>query len=180
MENVSSGRPGFVVWLTGLPCSGKSTISNWLLPAIRATGRNVEILDGDIVRTNLTKGLSFDKEDRDTNVRRVGFVANLLARNGTAVVCAVVSPYRSVRDELRASVTNFVEVFVDTPAEICAERDVKGMWAQAKAGQIKHFTGYDDPYEAPQSPHVHIKTMEENVDQSGEKVLAFLKQNGWL
>lgn len=180
MANTSSGRPGFVVWLTGLPCSGKSTISGWLSKAIRDSGRNVEILDGDIVRTNLTKGLGFDREDRDTNVRRVGFVANLLSRNGTAVICAVVSPYRSIRNELRSNVTNFIEVFVDTPAEICAQRDVKGMWAKAKAGELKNFTGYDDPYEPPEKPHVHIKTQEETVDQSGQKILDFLTSQGWL
>ena len=180
MQNTASGRPGFVVWLTGLPCSGKSTISRYLDGAIRETGRNLEILDGDIVRTNLTKGLSFDKEDRDTNVRRVGFVANLLSRNGAAVVCAVVSPYRNIRNELRQNVTNFVEVFVDTPAEICAQRDVKGMWAKAKAGEIKNFTGLDDPYEPPVSPDVHILTQEETVEQSGKKVLDFLKSRGWL
>jgi adenylylsulfate kinase len=180
MANSSSSRPGFVVWLTGLPCSGKSTISGWVSKAIRDTGRNIEILDGDIVRTNLTKGLGFEREDRDTNVRRVGFVANLLSRNGTAVICAVVSPYRSIRDELKANVTNLIEVFVDTPAEICAQRDVKGMWAKAKAGELKNFTGYDDPYEPPLKPHVHIKTQEETVDQSGQKVLDYLKAQGWL
>lgn len=180
MDSAALSRPGFVVWLTGLPCSGKSTLSRWLEVEIEKTGRRVEVLDGDVVRTNLTQGLGFDKEGRDTNVRRVGFVANLLSRNGTAVICAVVSPYRQVRQELRSTVTNLVEVFIDTPREVCATRDVKGMWAKARAGEIKNFTGLDDPYEPPTAPHVHIFTEHESVEESGKKILTYLAARAWL
>ena len=149
-------KRGFVVWFTGLPCSGKSTIAEALEVELERRGVRIEILDGDVVRTNLSKGLGFSKEDRDINIRRIAFVANLIARNGGGAVTAAISPYRAIRAEARALVegdgSEFIEVYVATPAEVCEKRDVKGMWAKARAGEIKEFTGVDDPYEPPDRP----------------------------
>ncbi|MBW2085251.1 MAG: adenylyl-sulfate kinase, partial [Deltaproteobacteria bacterium] len=136
---------GFCVWFTGLSASGKTTLSKLLQETLLERGLLVEILDGDIIRKNLSKGLGFSREDRDTNIRRIGFVAHLLARNGVAVIVAAISPYQSVRDEVRAEIGNFIEVFLDCPLEICVERDPKGLYRKALAGEIKHFTGIDDP-----------------------------------
>jgi adenylylsulfate kinase len=169
-------RPGCVVWLTGLPCAGKSTISSALAKQLLERQVPCEILDGDIVRRHLSKGLGFSREDRDTNVKRIGFVASLLAKHGVVVLVAVVSPYRSTRDEVRKEIPNFVEVYVECPSEVCEKRDVKGMYAEARAGKIQHFTGVDDPYEPPTSSEVTLQTNRESVADSVGKIVAKLEQ----
>ena len=171
---------GATVWTTGLSGSGKTTIARELEKQLRARGVKVEILDGDIVRTNLSKGLGFTKEDRDTNIRRIGFVADLLSRNGVIAITAAISPYRSVRDEVREHTERFIEVYVKAPLEVCESRDVKGMYAKARAGEIKGFTGIDDPYEEPLAPEVVCKTASESVDECASKILAFLEHNGYI
>lgn len=170
---------GFILWFTGLSGAGKSTLANHVAPVLRARGVAVEILDGDEVRENLSKGLSFSKEDRDVNVRRIAFVANLLARNGTCAITAAISPYRAIREECRAkSQAPFVEVFVDAPLAVTEARDVKGLYAKARAGSIPHFTGVSDPYEPPSAPEVVVRTGEETLEQSAAKVLAYLERRG--
>ncbi|MEO6861588.1 MAG: adenylyl-sulfate kinase [Microcoleus sp.] len=171
---------GFILWLTGLSGSGKTTISKALEPELKARGCKVEILDGDVVRTNLSKGLGFSKEDRDTNIRRIGFVANLLSRNGVVAMTAAISPYRAVRDEIRAMETNFVEVYVKASLEVCEARDVKGLYAKARAGEIKGFTGIDDAYEEPLNPEIVCYTERESVEDCVKKVLSKLKELGYI
>jgi adenylylsulfate kinase len=171
---------GFTVWLTGLSGSGKTTISQVLSEKIQARGRNVEVLDGDAVRKNLSKGLGFSKEDRDHNIRRIGFVAHLLTRNGVAVICAFISPYRAIRDENRKLISNFIEVYVNASLETCEKRDEKGLYIKARAGEIKNFTGISDPYEAPDHPEVVCDTENETVEESAEKILVTLEQMGYL
>jgi adenylylsulfate kinase len=171
---------GFILWFTGLSGSGKTTISKALEPELKARGRKVEILDGDVIRTNLSKGLGFSKEDRDTNIRRIGFVANLLSRNGVVAMTAAISPYRAIRDEIRAMEPNFVEVYVKAPLEVCEARDVKGLYAKARAGEIKGFTGIDDAYEAPLNPEIVCSTDEESLEESVKKVLSKLEQLGYI
>jgi adenylyl-sulfate kinase len=171
---------GFTLWFTGLSGAGKSTLATALEPVLRERGCKVEVLDGDVVRTNLSKGLGFSKEDRDTNIRRIGFVAQLLTRNGVAVMTAAISPYREVRRECREMIGDFVEVFVKCPVEVCAERDVKGLYKKAMAGEIPHFTGVSDPYEDPEHAEVVVETDTESVEQSVAKVLAKLEQLGYL
>jgi adenylylsulfate kinase len=168
------------VWLTGLPCSGKSTISKRLAEALRELGENVEVLDGDIVRQNLSKGLGFTREDRDINIRRIGFVSHLLTRNGVAVVVAAVSPYETTRQQVREQIGRFVEVHVDCPLEECERRDVKGMYKQAREGKLQAFTGVDDPYELPSNPEVTVKTLEEEVEDSLRKILRKLEELGYM
>ena len=170
MRQVNRDR-GVVIWFTGLSGSGKTTISHILEDKLLAAGIPIETLDGDVVRENLSKGLGFSKEDRDTNIRRIAFVAHLLQRNGTFVITAAISPYRSVREEARAMIKDFVEVFADAPLEVCEERDVKGLYAKARAGEIKGFTGIDDPYEPPVGPEVVCKTADETPEQSAQKVI---------
>ena len=175
---------GFTLWFTGLSGAGKSTLSQPVADRLKALGYRVEILDGDVVRTNLSKGLGFSKEDRDTNIRRIGFVANLLARNGIAAITAAISPYRSVRDEVRAQVTGdgsgFVEVYVHCPIEVLAERDVKGLYKKALAGEIKNFTGVSDPYEPPLSPDVLVDSSKDSVADGVERILARLRELGYV
>lgn len=171
-----SPLPSYVVWLTGLPCAGKSTIATELARHLGSVGVRCEVLDGDVIRRHLSKGLSFSREDRDTNVRRIGFVASLLARNGVPVVVAAVSPYRATRNEVRQGIENFVEVHVRCPPEVCERRDVKGMYAEARAGRLPHFTGIDDPYEPPLDCEVTIETDREDVKQSLEKIVAKLQE----
>ena len=162
---------GCVIWFTGLSGSGKTTIAQLVEEKLLDAGVPVEILDGDVVRENLSKGLGFSKEDRDTNIRRIAFVAHLLQRNGTFVITAAISPYRSIRDEARAMIKDFVEVFADAPLEVCESRDVKGLYAKARAGEIKGFTGIDDPYEAPENAEVVCATANESVEESAQKVI---------
>ena len=171
---------GFTVWLTGLSGAGKSTIARGVAEELRRRGMKVEVLDGDVIRTNLSKGLGFSKEDRDTNVLRVGWVAEVLSRNGVAAVCALISPYRETRNQVRQRIPNFVEVFVNAPLEEVIRRDVKGLYKKALAGEIKHFTGVSDPYEPPEHPEVVCNTAEETVEESVQKVLAYLGGRGWL
>ena len=160
---------GLTVWLTGLPSAGKTTIAHALEKRLLADGHRVEVLDGDVLRTHLTRELGFSREDREENVRRIGFVAHLLSRNGVVVVVSVISPYRGVRDELRAlHEGRFFEVYVATPVEVCAERDVKGLYARQRAGELTGLTGVDDPYEPPVHPEVVIHTENQTLEQSVE------------
>jgi adenylyl-sulfate kinase len=171
---------GFTLWFTGLSGAGKSTISEIVEQQLRERGHRVERLDGDIVRTNLSKGLGFSKEDRDENVRRVGFVCQLLSRNGVAAIAAFISPYREIRDEVRSKTENFVEVYVECPIETLVARDVKGLYKKALAGEIKNFTGVSDPYEPPVNPEVVVKTSQQTPEQSAAQVMATLEALGYL
>ncbi len=177
-------RQGFVLWFTGLSGSGKSTIADIVVPALRKRGVKIEVLDGDVVRTNLSKGLGFSKEDRDINILRVGFVANLMSRNGLAACCACISPYKAIRDAVRKQVEGdggrFIEIFMDTPIEECMKRDIKGLYKKALAGEIKQFTGVDDPYEAPENPEVVLETCEATPEESAEQLLAYLEKEGLI
>jgi adenylylsulfate kinase len=174
-----SDHAGFVIWFTGLSGAGKSTLTNALAPVLRDRGIRVEVLDGDAVRTNLSKGLGFSKEDRDTNILRIGFVANLLARNGVAVLTAAISPYRGTRDANRMLIEGdgsaFIETYVDATLEECEARDVKGLYAEARAGKRTAFTGVDDPYEPPLSPEIVVPTGAEGIDASLRRVLGYLE-----
>jgi adenylylsulfate kinase len=171
---------GVTVWLTGLSGAGKTTITQALQEKLTEEGYDFEVLDGDIVRTNLTKGLGFSKEDRDENIRRIGFVANLLTRHGVIVLVSAISPYREVREEVRRKIGDFVEVFVNAPLTVCEDRDVKGLYKKARAGEIKSFTGIDDPYEAPTNPEVECRTDLEELDESVAKVWHKLEELGYL
>jgi adenylylsulfate kinase len=171
---------GAVIWFTGLSGSGKTTIAHEVEEALYSAGVPIEVLDGDVVRENLSKGLGFSKEDRDINIRRITFVAHLLQRNGVFVITAAISPYEAIREEARAMIKDFVEVYADAPLDVCEQRDVKGLYAKARAGEIKGFTGIDDPYEPPSNPEVLCKTAEEDVDQSAKKVLDKLVELGYL
>lgn len=173
---------GFVLWFTGLSGAGKTTLTNALVPVLRERGLKVEVLDGDEVRTNLSKGLGFSKEDRDTNIRRIGYVARLLARNGVAVITAAISPYREVRDEVRAAVeadgVPFIETYVSATLDTLVARDVKGLYKKAIAGEIKQFTGVSDPYEAPLNPELVVETDRETVEESVAKIIDQLEESG--
>jgi adenylyl-sulfate kinase len=171
---------GFTLWFTGLSGAGKSTLSEHLSEEFRRRGYKFEVLDGDIVRTNLSKGLGFSKEDRDENIRRIGFVANLLERNGVIAMTAAISPYRAIRDEVRAKHGNFVEVFCKCPLEALVERDVKGLYKKALAGEIKNFTGVSDPYEEPLRAEVIVETDRESVAESADKILRYLESHGLI
>jgi adenylylsulfate kinase len=167
---------GVAVWFTGFSGAGKSTIANALTEKLKAGGYQLEVLDGDEIRENLTKDLGFSKEDRDTNIRRIGFVAKLLVRNGVIVLVPVISPYRSIREEMRAKIDHFVEVFVNAPLAVCEERDVKGLYKKVRAGEIKQFTGIDDPYEPPTNPEVECRTDLEELSESVDKILHKLRE----
>jgi adenylylsulfate kinase len=173
--------PGFTVWFTGLSGSGKSTLAEMLFHELRARGMKVELLDGDIVRQNLSKGLGFSKEDRDTNIRRIGFVADLLTRNGVAAITCAISPYREVRDECRKLIGAFVEVYVHaTVEEIAEHRDPKGLYKKALAGEITGFTGVDDPYEPPEDPEIWVDTMTQEPIESLQTILDRLRDLGYI
>lgn len=171
---------GYVLWFTGLSGAGKSTVAGLVEEALRGRGAPVESLDGDVVRTHLSAGLGFSRTDRDTNILRIGFVAGLLSRNGVAVVTAAISPYAATRAQVRAMTTNFTEIFVDCPLETCAERDVKGLYARARAGEITNFTGVSDPYEPPENPELHLRTDREPPERSAERVVAYVEGRGWV
>jgi adenylyl-sulfate kinase len=170
---------GLVIWLTGLSGAGKTTLARSLSRQLAAAGLPVETLDGDEVRENLSRGLGFSQEDRNTNVNRIGFVARLLARNGVVVLGAAISPYRQSRDDVRnrieADDVRFIEVFVRCPLETLVERDVKGLYAKALAGEIKHFTGVSDPYEEPLAPDITVDSSLESIDESAEKILSYIR-----
>jgi adenylylsulfate kinase len=174
-------RGGFTLWFTGLSGAGKTTIAEIIEKELRLRHGKIEVLDGDIVRTNLSKGLGFSREDRDTNVLRIGFVADLLTRNGVGVIVSAISPFKEVRDQVRRNIGDgFIEVFVDAPLDVCADRDVKGLYKKAFSGQIPQFTGVSDPYEAPVAPELHIKTNEEEPAESAARVVRFLEGQGYL
>jgi adenylylsulfate kinase len=173
-------QKGVTLWFTGLPCSGKSAIADIVAEKLKAQGLRAERLDGDIVRQDLTRDLGFSKADRDENIRRVTFVAKLLARNGVTVLVSFISPYREMRDRARQQIRNFVEIYVKCPVEVCAQRDVKGMYQKAMRGEIKEFTGVNDPYEEPLRPELVLETDKETLDQSVEKAMAKIKELGYL
>lgn len=171
---------GVTVWFTGLPAAGKTTISQGVERELRARGYSVELLDGDIIRQHLTKGLGYSKEDRDENIRRIGFVAQLLTRNGVIVLVAVISPYREIREEVKKRIRDFIEVYVNAPLEVCEQRDPKGLYKKARAGEIRNFTGIDDPYEPPLHPDVECRTAEETIEDSIQKVLQYMEASGYI
>lgn len=171
---------GVTLWFTGLSGAGKTTISQAVAKALREKGYPLEILDGDIVRQNLTKGLGFSKEDRDENIRRIGFVAHLLTRNGVIVLVSAISPYREIRQEVREKVKDFVEVYVNAPLAVCEERDVKGLYKRARSGEIKAFTGISDPYEPPENPEIECRTDKEELSESVAKVLQKLQDLDYI
>lgn len=171
---------GCVLWLTGLSGAGKTTIARAVEQELKARNCRVEVLDGDLVRAHLCQDLGFSKRDRDTNVRRLGFVANLLSRNGVIAIVSAISPFREIRDELRQTVCNFIEVYVNAPIETCEARDVKGLYAKARAGEIKAFTGIDSPYEAPLHPDIVCYTAEEPLEESVTKVLNALEARAYF
>jgi adenylyl-sulfate kinase len=171
---------GFTLWFTGLSGAGKSTISGIVEKRLREAGAKIEVLDGDVVRENLSKGLGFSKEDRDINIRRIGFVCELLTRNGVIAMVAAISPYRAVREEVRSRITNFVEVYVECPLEVVAGRDVKGLYKKAIAGEIPQFTGVSDPYEPPLHPEVVVHSDKESPEQSASRVWAKLEELGLI
>src|SRR5687768_17963077 len=180
MQDGVEHQRGFTLWFTGLSGAGKTTIAEIVEKELRGRFGKVEVLDGDIVRTNLSKGLSFSREDRNINVLRIGFVANLLTRNGVAVIVSAISPYKEARDQVRRRIIDFVEVFVDVPLEVAAERDVKGLYKKAFAGEIDQFTGVSDPYEPPVAPDLVLKTDEETPEESARKVIEKLEFFGYL
>jgi adenylyl-sulfate kinase len=169
---------GFTLWFTGMSGAGKSTVSNLLQARLQSLGAKVEVLDGDVVRTYLSKGLGFSKEDRDENIRRIGFVCELLSRHGVIAIAAAISPYRAVRDEVRGRIANFVEVYVECPIEVLAARDVKGLYKKALAGELAHFTGVSDPYEPPLAPEVTIYSSKETPEESVDRIWATLEHLG--
>ena len=175
-------KQGLCLWFTGLSCSGKTTIAEMLTQLLQENGRQVTLLDGDTVRTHLSKGLGFSKEDRDTNIRRIGFVASEIVRHGGMVVCAAVSPYRATRADVRNMVgrKHFVEIFVNTPLEVCEQRDVKGMYMKARRGEIKGFTGIDDPYEPPENPDILLDTTAKNPMENAHRILEFIASQGFI
>ncbi|MGI6740328.1 MAG: bifunctional sulfate adenylyltransferase/adenylylsulfate kinase [Brevefilum sp.] len=175
-------KQGFCIWFTGLSGSGKSTIAKHLISMLQEYGRNPTVLDGDVVRTHLSKGLGFSKEDRDTNILRISFVAGEIVRHTGAVICAAISPFRQARREARKMVPDehFIEVFVDTPLEVCEQRDVKGLYARARAGELKNFTGIDDPYEEPIEPEIHIKTVGKTPTENAREIIDYLLKTGFL
>ena len=172
---------GFCLWFTGLSGSGKTTITTLLVKEIRRRGSKLEVLDGDIVRENLSKGLGFSKEDRDTNIRRIAFVANLLSRNGVPVITAAISPYKEIRNEAREMMDDrFIEAYVKVSLEEAERRDVKGLYAKARSGEIKEFTGVSDPYEPPEDPELVIETEEQSAEESAKQILDYLEERGLI
>ncbi len=171
---------GFTIWFTGLSGAGKSTLSEAIEERLQARGRNVEVLDGDIVRTHLSKGLGFSREDRDTNIKRIAFVCGLLTRNGVICISAAIAPYREARQWARQEIGNFVEVYVNCPIEVCRQRDVKGLYKLVDEGKITGFTGVDDPYEEPEHPELVVETCKETIEESAERIFAKLEELGYL
>lgn len=178
-------QKGYTIWFTGLSGAGKTTLSNLVHHRLQEKGiTNVEVLDGDVVRTHLSKGLGFTKEDRDTNIRRIGWVAHLLSKHRIPNLVSAISPYRDVRNEVRKMIEHaggrFVEVFVDCPVEVCEKRDIKGLYAKAKKGEIKQFTGVDDPYEPPNAPEVHLRTDLNSPEECADQIVGYLRKSGLI
>ena len=173
-------RKGVTLWFTGLSGAGKSTLANHVAKELRGRGLNVEILDGDEVRTNLSKELGFSKEDRDTNIKRIGYVCKLLTRNGVIAISAAISPYKDIRDFNRAQIGNFVEIYVRCSIEALTKRDVKGLYKKALAGEIQNFTGISDPYEAPEKPEVTVDSEHQTAEEGLRSILSYLEQHGWI
>ena len=172
-----AGEKGFTLWFTGLSGAGKSTITGHLVEELKSRGSKVEVLDGDIVRENLSKGLGFSKEDRDTNIRRIAFVADLLSRNDVPVITAAISPYEEIRAEARELMNGrFIEAYVKVSLEEAERRDVKGLYAKARAGEIKEFTGVSDPYEAPEDPELVLETESQTPEESAQQIIAYLEE----
>ena len=171
---------GVTLWFTGLSGSGKTTVSELVRDALLRAGYKIEVLDGDVVRTNLSKGLGFSKEDRDINIKRIGFVCNLLTRNGVIAIAAAISPYREIRDYNRKEIGDFVEIYCNCPLEVLIERDVKGLYKKAIAGEIKNFTGVSDPYEEPKNPEIILNTDKESVEESAKKVIDKIVEMGYV
>ena len=171
---------GFTLWFTGLSGAGKSTLSTMLAEALRARGLKVEVLDGDEVRTNLSKGLGFNKEDRDTNIKRIGYVCKLLTRNGVVAISAAISPYREVRDFNREQIGDFIEIYVECSIEALTARDVKGLYKKALAGELKNFTGISDPYEPPLKPEITVDSERQGAEESLRMILDYLEHHGWI
>ncbi len=171
---------GFTLWFTGLSGAGKSTLATRIADELRHRGLRVEILDGDEVRTNLSKGLGFSKEDRDTNIKRIGYVCKLLTRNGVVAISAAISPYREVRDHNRKEIGHFIEVYVKCSIEALTKRDVKGLYKKALAGELKNFTGVSDPYEAPLNPDILVDSGTQRVEESAQAILSYLEQHAWI
>jgi len=171
---------GFTIWFTGLSGSGKSTLSDIIEQRLKQRGRNVEVLDGDIVRTHLSKGLGFSREDRDTNIKRIGFVCGLLTRNNVVCISAAIAPYREAREWARQEIGNFIEIYIKCPIEVCRQRDVKGLYKLVDEGKIKNFTGVDDPYEEPENPELIIETDRETIEESVARIFAKLTELGYL
>jgi adenylylsulfate kinase len=181
LPSLDMSSQGFILWFTGLSGAGKSTLAQYVTPKLIDLGVKVETLDGDEVRENLSKGLGFSKEDRDTNIRRIGYVANLLSRNGVCSITAAISPYEAVRKECRdMAQAPFIEIYVEAPLAVVEERDTKGLYKKARAGEIKNFTGISDPYEAPAKPEVVVHTGDESIEQSGDKIIGYLRERGLL
>ncbi len=172
--NHPQSNTGITVWFTGLSGSGKTTLARALEAELVARGHDVEVLDGDLMRQHVCKGLGFSKEDRDENIRRIGFVAGLLTRHGVIVLAAAISPYRAIRDEVRQKIGSFIEVYANAPVEVCEQRDLKGLYKKARAGEIRGFTGIDDPYEPPLAPEVECRTDLETVEESVAKIMPAL------
>ncbi|MDO8140250.1 MAG: adenylyl-sulfate kinase [Candidatus Brocadiales bacterium] len=179
-EECKLKNKGFTIWLTGLSGAGKTTISHLLERKLKEFCRNVEVLDGDVVRTNLCQGLGFSKQDRDINIQRIAFVCKLLTRNGVAVISSAISPYREARDKARKEIGNFVEIYVKCPLEVCAERDVGGLYKKAQKGEIQGFTGVSDPYEEPLNPELVVETNKETVEESTRKIMQKLVELGYI
>ena len=175
-----SQQKGFTLWFTGLSGAGKSTLANHLAKELRHRGLKVEVLDGDEVRTNLSKGLGFSKEDRDTNIKRIGYVCKLLTRNGVVAISAAISPYREVREYNRQQIGKFIEIYVKCSIEALAKRDVKGLYKKALAGEIQNFTGVSDPYEPPERPEIVVDSEHQHEEESLRTILGYLERHGWI
>ena len=171
---------GVTLWFTGLSGAGKSTLATLVAEELRRRGMKVEILDGDEVRTNLSKGLGFSKEDRDTNIKRIGYVCRLLTRNGVVAISAAISPYREVRDYNRAQIGQFIEIYVECSIEALTRRDVKGLYKKALAGELPNFTGVSDPYEPPLTPEITVNSERQSKEESCQAILGYLEQHGWI
>ncbi len=171
---------GFTIWMTGLSGAGKSTLADAIEQRLKIYGHDIEVLDGDVVRTHLSKGLGFSREDRNTNIKRIAFVCNLLTRHGVINIAAAISPYREAREWARNEIGRFVEVYVKCPLEVCSQRDVKGLYKQVSEGKLKGFTGVDDPYEEPEHPDLVIETNKETIEESVNRIFAKLEELGYL